>query len=222
MRKITYIEFQKKHWEHRKRYKDPRHRLTQAFVIPKIDYIRRYVDINSQTSLLDVGAGNGIFTYYWADIAGLVVGVDYAEKMIKMSPCRKLLLQADATVLPFKDNSFDVVFCSNLLHHVGEPVSVVKEMKRVSKKYVILLEPNRSNFIMFPFSLIFKEERGGLKFSREYLKSLARTASLEILSCHSMGLITSNNTPTSLIGALKYFDRTFPFGAYTILIGGKE
>ena len=171
MKKSTYIEFQKEHWEHRKRYKDPRHRLTQAFVVPKIDYIRRYVDINSQTSLLDVGAGNGIFTYYWADIAGLVVGVDYAEKMIKMSPCRKLLLQADATVLPFKDNSFDVVFCSNLLHHVGEPIYVVKEMKRVTKKYVILLEPNRSNFIMFPFGLVFKEE---LRYNRNEVSNISQ------------------------------------------------
>jgi hypothetical protein len=34
-------------------------------------------------------------------------------------------------------------------------------MSRVSRKYVVLLEPNRYNPLMFAFSLVVAAERGG-------------------------------------------------------------
>ena len=43
-------------------------------------------------------------------------------------------LLADAKLLPFKDNSFDLVLCSNLLHHLDDPTLVLNEMNRVAKK----------------------------------------------------------------------------------------
>jgi ubiquinone/menaquinone biosynthesis C-methylase UbiE len=60
--------------------------------------------------------------------------------------------------LKFEDNSFDVVFCHALLHHVDDIDRVIGEMKRVSCKWIVLLEPNRNNPLMFLFSLLIKEE----------------------------------------------------------------
>lgn len=40
---------------------------------------------------------------------------------------------ASATQLPFKDNSFDMVFGSGVLHHFSHPSVVLKEVKRVLK-----------------------------------------------------------------------------------------
>ncbi|HZH02692.1 MAG TPA: methyltransferase domain-containing protein, partial [Myxococcaceae bacterium] len=42
-----------------------------------------------------------------------------------------LYLQADATVLPFRDGAFDRVHCSWLLEHVPQPARVVAEVRRV-------------------------------------------------------------------------------------------
>lgn len=52
--------------------------------------------------------------------------------------------QGDAHVLPFADQSFDVVTCQTLLIHVSNPELVLREMKRVVKKngIVICSEPN--------------------------------------------------------------------------------
>ena len=44
--------------------------------------------------------------------------------------------------LPFKDNTFDYVFCLEVLEHIYSPFKVLSELKRVSKKYVVISVPN--------------------------------------------------------------------------------
>jgi ubiquinone/menaquinone biosynthesis C-methylase UbiE len=48
----------------------------------------------------------------------------------------------DATDIKFDDNSFDIVCCFNVMHHVDDPEKMAQEMIRVSKKYVYLCESN--------------------------------------------------------------------------------
>lgn len=55
---------------------------------------------------------------------------------------KHLELQGDAHVLPFKDNSFDVIYCSHVLEHCTNPLQVIKEMHRVTKNKAILKVPN--------------------------------------------------------------------------------
>ena len=53
------------------------------------------------------------------------------------------IFQADAQKMPFKDNEFDILYtchCLEQVPHLLEPC--LKEMIRVSKKYVILIEPS--------------------------------------------------------------------------------
>ncbi|GAH77252.1 unnamed protein product, partial [marine sediment metagenome] len=49
---------------------------------------------------------------------------------------------ADAHHLPFNDNSFDSVVIGELLEHVTNPVQVLKQATRVSRKKVIFTVPN--------------------------------------------------------------------------------
>ena len=49
---------------------------------------------------------------------------------------------ADATHLPFKDNSFDVVLCSEVLEHLDSPLKAIKELARASKKVIVLTFPD--------------------------------------------------------------------------------
>jgi len=64
--------------------------------------------------------------------------------------CRRVV-EGELTYLPFGDRSFDVVFEANLLHHVEDRTEVVREMARVSRRWVILIEPNRYNPLMLAF-----------------------------------------------------------------------
>lgn len=53
-----------------------------------------------------------------------------------------------------------MVFEANVLHHVADREGVIREMARTSSRYVVLLEPNRNNPLMFAFSLAVGLNRG--------------------------------------------------------------
>lgn len=59
-------------------------------------------------------------------------------KNIKYLTCdlyeKDVMLKADVTNLPFKDNSFDVVLCNHVLEHVINDTLAMKELYRIMKK----------------------------------------------------------------------------------------
>lgn len=103
---------------------------------------------NSKT-LLDVCCGTGRATKAAIDNGYTSIGIDVSPELLKIgkeelgipSTC---LLQADATRLPFADNSFDVACIFGALHHTAMPRLVVSEMMRVAKHAVVISdEANR-------------------------------------------------------------------------------
>ena len=211
---------QKEFWEMKKKRRSPDHPVIDAFVAPKIDYIRSHIDINKTTSILDVGCGNGFFLYSFSKISN-PVGLDFSHQMLSMNPCKKIV-QGSALFLPFKDKSFDVVFCSNLLHHIEDPQEAIADMKRVSKRYVILSEPNRNNPLMALFSAKVAEERGALKFSLKYMRGLIEACGLNIVDSCSMGSIVPNKTPLKLLAFFKRIDRESSLGFYNLIISKRQ
>lgn len=137
--------------------------------------------------------------------------------MLKKNSC-ELKVCGTANKLPFKENSFDITFCSNLLHHLENHQETVSEMKRVSNKYVVLSEPNRNNPLMFMFGLLKKIEWGALKFSLKYMKRLVERGGLQIISASTMGIILPNKTPKILLPYIKKLDGEFPLGFYNIVV----
>jgi len=202
---------QKEFWEREslKERRSPNHPAVRAFASQKIKEILKFIKPNKNMSLLDVGCGNGFFTEPFSKIFN-TKGVDFSQKMLSMNPVKGCEVQ-DANNLKEKDSSFDIVFCSNLLHHLENPERAIKEMKRVSRKYVILSEPNRNNPLMFLFSILKKEESGALKFSLAYLKELCDSNNLKIIHSRTLGAVVPNKTPVWLVPILRLFDRFLGF-----------
>jgi ubiquinone/menaquinone biosynthesis C-methylase UbiE len=71
-----------------------------------------------------------------------------------------VLLNAES--LQLEDNSFDVVFAHDVLHHCYTPHKALKEMMRVSRRCVIFFDPNDSAFIraLVRLNLSFQYETG--------------------------------------------------------------
>jgi ubiquinone/menaquinone biosynthesis C-methylase UbiE len=90
--------------------------------------------------LLDIGCGTGVFAarvvHQFPQIQ--VWGIDLCEGMLRQCAARRQaargrfrLVQADSERLPFADDSFDVVTCSNSFHHYPRQDRVLAEMHRV-------------------------------------------------------------------------------------------
>ena len=86
---------------------------------------------------LDVGAGAGALAFALAPLAGGVVAVDIEPALLeearRRAPANVTLVEADATALPFEDESFDLAGTLRTLHHVERPQLVVAELVRVTR-----------------------------------------------------------------------------------------
>jgi ubiquinone/menaquinone biosynthesis C-methylase UbiE len=109
--------------------------------------ILRSMQVNS---LLDVGSatGRGLRDLASEISEVMVCGVEPVAALVQQgveSGTAKTisLLQASGDALPFSNASFDAVTEFSILHHVPDPSRVVKEMLRVARKVVIIVDSNR-------------------------------------------------------------------------------
>jgi SAM-dependent methyltransferase len=107
-------------------------------------------------SALDVGCGPGfIMKELENDFGFSSVGIDKDPDMIKSAEAQNLdVLLSDGHKLPFSDSSFDLVHCTFTIMWLDDPISALKEMKRVSKCWVVCFaEPDYGARVDFPDKL---------------------------------------------------------------------
>ena len=84
---------------------------------------------------IEVGGGTGNFLSKFEDVADELIAVDLTEGMLREARARfqnmKVVL-ADGTRLPFASRSVDLTTCAQMLHHVWEPLPLLKELRRVT------------------------------------------------------------------------------------------
>jgi SAM-dependent methyltransferase len=102
---------------------------------PVIPTFQDYWKLNADSSILDVGSAKGFMLHDLAElIPGITVkGVDISEYAIENTI--EDIQVANATTLPFPDNSFDVVISINTVHNLerDECAKALREIQRVSR-----------------------------------------------------------------------------------------
>jgi SAM-dependent methyltransferase len=85
--------------------------------------------------VLEIGCGTGCDLLQFAKHGALAVGIDVTPTHLELATLRvgqmASVVPADATALPFPDESFDYVYSHGVLHHIDRPRDVVKEILRV-------------------------------------------------------------------------------------------
>lgn len=117
--------------------------LTEHVLKDKIEVILKAIPPDVKT-ILDVGCGNGAIT----NVLGKhydVTGLDRSETALAFVKTKKV--KSDSSKIRFADNSFDLVFSSEVLEHIPENdfEKTISELKRVSKKYLMISVPNAEN-----------------------------------------------------------------------------
>ncbi len=201
------------------KYRDPGDYLVRSYALPKIEFMRENgCFYGNNLTILDVGSGNGTFSIYFREYAKQIACMDSSEQLLKDNKWADFKAMADAYRIPFKDSQFDLVFAANLLHHIDSPQSVIQEMKRCANKYLVFIEPNRYNPLMFIFGIFVPAERGTLVSFRKRWQALIRAAGLRIRAVKTTGMISQQNTPKFLVPLLKIFDFDFCLGEYVMFI----
>jgi len=103
-----------------------------------------HLDFNS---LLDVGGAEG----YKAYVVNKILGAKVESSDLSEEACQKAReifkiksKPADIHNLPYKDNEFDVVLCSETLEHIADNKKGIKELLRVAERAVVITVPHES------------------------------------------------------------------------------
>ena len=126
----------------------------------RLDWIDGIAPLNRQR-VLDVGCGGGILADAMARKGADVLGIDLAEKSLKVAQLHALeagtsqityrLVAAEALAAEMPDQ-FDVVTCMEMLEHVPDPASVVQACARLAKPggwvFFSTINRNPKSFLM--------------------------------------------------------------------------
>ncbi len=106
-------------------------------------------------SILEIGIGNKIVTHYLKNANYKVTSCDY-DKNLEPD------FVADVRKLPFGDNEFDTVLAYEILEHIpfSDFEKALEELKRASKKYVVISIPYNCAYLSWFLSLkVFLKNR---------------------------------------------------------------
>ena len=126
----------------------------------RLDWIDGIAPLKGQR-VLDVGCGGGILADAMARTGAEVLGIDLAEKSLKVAQLHALeagtsqityrLVAAEALAAEMPDH-FDVVTCMEMLEHVPDPASVVQACARLAKPggwvFFSTINRNPKSFLM--------------------------------------------------------------------------
>lgn len=103
----------------------------------------RQIIPSSPGKALDIGAGRGISSYAlardgWNTVAlepndSQEIGAGAIRSLIRETSLKINLIQEWGEQLPFEDNSFDLVYCRQVLHHAQDLRTMCQEIGRVLK-----------------------------------------------------------------------------------------
>lgn len=116
-------------------------RVWSRYVAKSLGFLKDWVTIRSDETLLDVGCGTGTFEYLILQTQPeqSITGVDLSSGMLAIArqKCQGYPQASfkigSATDLPFADHSFDRVVSASALHYFADALAALKEIRRVLK-----------------------------------------------------------------------------------------
>jgi ubiquinone/menaquinone biosynthesis C-methylase UbiE len=123
-----------------------RHERMYQFLLP-------FISIFKQSKWLTIGDGRYGTDANYLISNGIknVLATDISDIYLKIAKDNNFITDykvENAEKLTFEDNTFDFTLCKESYHHFPRPSIALYEMLRVSKKGVILIEPNDPNIFL--------------------------------------------------------------------------
>ena len=149
--------------------------------------------VESKTSLLDIGCGSSRIILDLPQAVGLDI---LLSKLRWLRPNHRLVVQASCDSLPFPDQSFDTVVCSEVIEHVPDSPAILAEMTRVLRPGGILIlgTPDYGRLLWVILEWIYGKVLPGAyaeehitHFTSEGLARRLRQSGYDVLDCRYVG-----------------------------------
>ncbi|MFZ3148255.1 MAG: class I SAM-dependent methyltransferase [Methanothrix sp.] len=180
--------------------------------INNIENIINKLGICNTDRTLDVGCGRGFYLTLLAQKSQNVIGVEFSREGI--DGCRAIViekglkdriqaLRGDALNLPFQENTFDFILCTEVLEHLADPLKGALEIHRVLKLggKALISMPNLFS-IFWLFNRAIAEASGltagsteidpHMKFPFFKMESMLRNAGFDVKAVRGTYMIPSD------------------------------
>ena len=139
------------------------------------------LELPSRRTVLDVGCGTGELTRVLnaeTSADATVIGIDVDTDLLGVARAETNLqfVAGNATRLPVRDRSVDLITCQALLSNLPEPVAAVREFARVSTDLVAAIEPDNADVTVT--STVAAEERLEREAREAYLSGVETDVAL--------------------------------------------
>lgn len=130
-------------------------------MIAYLRYINKLANSIKDSEILDVGCGLGNYTKLFSVNNNKVTGIDIIDFREKRLQKYFKFIKYNGKKMPFKKESFDFIVSFDVIEHVREDLSFVKEIKRVLKTggHIFIATPNRNRLANCLYSFIGKPRK---------------------------------------------------------------
>ena len=136
-----------------------------------IQFLRTHYSSRHDQCILDAGAGTKPYLPVYQKYFSTCISFDMSSSPHNIS-CVDLI--SSATALPFQNDSFDCIVCTEVLEHLPEPINVLNEFRRVLKKNGML-------FLTTPFLVPLHEMPNDYyRYTPSALHYMAKQAGLTV------------------------------------------
>lgn len=156
-------------------------------------------DINGK-KLLEVGCGKASDSIALAKMGAACYVLDFSNSALSVSgnlaegqEVTIISVMADAKTLPFRNNSFDLVFSQGLIEHYQPPDVLLSEQKRVVKPggFVLIDVPQLISLQAISKRMLMRINRWPFGWERDYtesqIKRLLKNLGLEFVTSYGWG-----------------------------------
>ncbi len=104
--------------------------------------VQKILQLVSDTTVLEVGCGNGFLVEKLASNKNTVTGYDInLSDMQKQGTSPVTYVEGFVERLPFAENAYDTVVCTHTLEHVQNLPQAIQQLRRVAGKRMIIVVP---------------------------------------------------------------------------------
>ncbi|OPJ59562.1 class I SAM-dependent methyltransferase [Clostridium oryzae] len=195
-KELSRVEF------NREAHKFDQNNLMDIYNMCKHDYpyILKKLEEETFEKLLDVGCGTGnvITLLHEKYPSRSYTGIDLSEEMIKVAKSKEIssafFMNGDSENLPFKNEQFDVVICTESFHHYPNPGAFFDGAQRVLKAggRLIILDVTTWKVFRWIENRLFlpNMNMGDVHiYGRGEMENLYKKHGFKLESCESAGMM---------------------------------
>jgi SAM-dependent methyltransferase len=152
-----------------------------------IKIAKEFANLNSANKILDGGCGQGGVLGLIQQEGIFTVGNDMAKESVLWGIKKGRIkngIQASLTHLPFKDDAFDISICTEVLEHVEDDLSSLRELNRVTKNKIIITVPAHMYLWTDSDDMVLHQRR----YSRKELLSLIKNSNMKVVKIKPFGI----------------------------------